>query len=53
MYDGLGIMPLGQQLWLKELQSYEKFPPPQSPSPYNLSQVMDEVRKALMNNPDD
>jgi hypothetical protein len=22
MYDGLGIMPLGQQLWLKELESY-------------------------------
>jgi arylsulfatase A-like enzyme len=53
MYDGLGIMPLGQQLWLKELQSYEKFPPLQSPSSYNLSQVMDEVRKAHMNNPSD
>jgi arylsulfatase A-like enzyme len=49
MYDGLGIMPLGQQLWLKELQSYEKFPPLQSPSSYNLSQVMDEVRKAHNN----
>jgi arylsulfatase A-like enzyme len=53
MYDGLGIMPLGQQLWLKELQSYEKFPPLQSPSSYNLSQVMDEVRKAHNNAPSD
>jgi arylsulfatase A-like enzyme len=53
MYDGLGIMPLGQQLWLKELQTYEKFPPLQSPSSYNLSQVMDEVRKAHNNAPSD
>jgi hypothetical protein len=53
MYDGLGIMPLGQQLWLKELQSYEKFPPLQSPSSYNLSQVMDEVRKSHGSNMSD
>jgi hypothetical protein len=53
MYDGLGIMPLGQQLWLKELQSYEKFPPLQSPSSYNLSEVMDEVRKAHNSAPSD
>jgi len=26
MYDGLGIMPLGQ-LWLKELLSYQTYPP--------------------------
>jgi arylsulfatase A-like enzyme len=53
MYDGLGIMPLGQQLWLKELKSYEKFPPLQSPSSYNLSQVMEEVRKAHNSAPSD
>jgi len=53
MYDGLGIMPLGQQLWLKELQSYEKFPPLQAASSYNLSQVLEEVKKAHMNNPSD
>ena len=46
-------MPLGQQLWVKELQSYEKFPPLQAPSSYNLSQVMDEVRKAHNNAPSD
>jgi arylsulfatase A-like enzyme len=53
MYDGLGIMPLGQLLWLKELSSYEKFPPLQSPSSYNLSQVMEEVRKAHSSAPSD
>ena len=36
LYDGLAIMPLGQLLWLKELQSYEKFPPLQAPETYNL-----------------
>ena len=46
-------MPLGQLLWLKELQSYEKFPPLQAAASYNLSQVMDEVRKAHMSNPSD
>ena len=45
MYDGLGIMPLGQQLWLVELESYIKFPPLQSPSSYNLTQVLQEVQK--------
>jgi hypothetical protein len=48
------LQPQGsQQLWLKELQSHEKFPPLQSPSSYNLSQLMDEVRKAHMSNPSD
>ena len=27
MYSGLGIMPLGQQLWFKELESYVTYPP--------------------------
>jgi hypothetical protein len=45
MYDGLGIMPLGQLLWLKELESYDKYPPLQAPESYNLSQVVQEVKK--------
>jgi hypothetical protein len=45
MYDGLGIMPLGQQLWLKELESYAKFPPLRSPESYNPIQVMQEVKR--------
>jgi arylsulfatase A-like enzyme len=53
LYDGLAIMPLGQLLWLKELSSYEKFPPLQAPETYNLTQVLNEVKKAHMNNPSD
>jgi arylsulfatase len=45
MYDGLGIMPLGQQLWRKELESYVTFPPLQAPETYNLTQVLQEVKK--------
>jgi arylsulfatase A-like enzyme len=51
LYDGLAIMPLGQLLWLKELSSYEKFPPLQAPETYNLTQVLNEVKKAHMSNP--
>ena len=32
------MLPIGQQLWLKDLMSYEKFPPLQAPETYNLSQ---------------
>jgi len=53
MYDGLGIMPLGQQLWLKELESYLTYPPLQAPETYNLSQVIQEVKKMHGNNPSD
>ena len=31
------MLPIGQQLWLKHLMSYEKFPPLQAPETYNLS----------------
>jgi arylsulfatase A-like enzyme len=44
MYDGLGIMPVGQQLWLEQLETYKKFPPLQAPESYNLSQVLQEVK---------
>lgn len=53
MYDGLGIMPLGQQMWLAELESYAKYPPLQSPSSYNLTQVLDQVKKMHANAPSD
>src|SRR5262249_18951977 len=45
MYDGLAIFPLGQQLWLKQLQSYLTYPPFHSAESYNLSQVLQEVKK--------
>jgi arylsulfatase A-like enzyme len=38
------ILPIGQALWLKELESYIKFPPMQNPASYNLEQVLQQVR---------
>jgi arylsulfatase A-like enzyme len=40
------MLPIGQRLWLEQLSSYEKFPPLQAPESYNLSQVLEEVKKA-------
>ena len=42
---GKNILPIGQALWLKELQTYQTYPPMQDPSSYNLSQVMDQLKK--------
>ncbi len=39
------MLPIGQQLWLKELESYIPFPPLQSPESYNLSQVMQQLKE--------
>jgi arylsulfatase A-like enzyme len=44
VYDW-NILPLGQQLWLRELETYINFPPLQAPSSYNLEQVMQQVRE--------
>jgi arylsulfatase A-like enzyme len=44
VYDW-NMLPLGQQLWLKELESFVKFPPLQNPASYNLDQVMQQVRE--------
>src|SRR5262249_60202044 len=52
MYDGLAIMPLGQQLWLQQLESYVKFPPLQAPETYNLGQVLRQVKKMHEESPD-
>jgi len=38
------MLPVGQQLWLEELESFREFPPLQSPESYNLVQVMQQVR---------
>ena len=40
------MLPIGQLLWLKELESYKKFPPLQAPETYNLSGIEEEMRKA-------
>src|SRR5664280_1591893 len=38
------MLPVGQQLWLQELESFGEFPPLQAPETYNLVQVMQQVR---------
>ena len=39
------MLPIGQQLWLRELESFIEFPALQDPASYNLTQVMDQVKK--------
>ena len=48
VYDW-NMLPIGQWLWLKELQSYVDFPPLQNPASYNLQQVMQQVREMKSN----
>jgi arylsulfatase len=45
VYDW-NMLPLGQSLWLKELETYKEFPPMQDPASYNLDQVMNQLKKA-------
>ena len=45
------LLPIGQALWLKELESYVAFPPMQDPASYNLDQVLAEVKKQGQRNP--
>jgi arylsulfatase len=45
IYDW-NLLPIGQNLWLKELETYKAFPPLQDPASYNLDQVMEELKKA-------
>ncbi len=40
------MLPIGQMLWLKELESYREFPPLQIPASYNLDQVMEQIKNA-------
>ena len=44
IYDW-NLLPIGQVLWLKELESYKEFPPLQDPASYNLDQVMEQLKK--------
>jgi len=52
LYDW-NMLPIGQQLWLKHLLSYEKFPPLQEAESYNLSGVLEQVKKANLRGPSD
>jgi hypothetical protein len=44
LYDW-NILPIGQLLWTKELESYIKYAPLQAPETYNLTQVLEQVKK--------
>jgi arylsulfatase A-like enzyme len=39
------MLPIGQQLWEKELMSYKDFPPLQAPETYNLDGILAAVKK--------
>jgi len=45
------ILPIGQLLWLKELESYVQFPPMQDPASYNLDSVLAQVKKMGQQHP--
>jgi arylsulfatase A-like enzyme len=45
VYDW-NMLPIGQALWLKELESYVAYPPLQDPASYNLDQVLQQVKEA-------
>ena len=50
IYDW-NILPIGQLLWLKELESYKEFPPMQIPATYNLDQVLAQIKAANARHP--
>ena len=37
------MLPIGQLIALKHLETFEEFPPMQAPPSYNLSQVMEQI----------
>jgi hypothetical protein len=45
IYDW-NMLPIGQALWLKELDTYIPYPPLQDPASYNLEQVIQQVKQA-------
>ena len=52
VYDW-NMLPIGQQLWLGHLLSYEKYPPLQAPETYNLSGILEQVKKATSSHASD
>ena len=45
IYDW-NLVPIGQLLWLKELESYRTFPSLQIPASYNLDQIIEAMKAA-------
>ncbi|MEO8739247.1 MAG: arylsulfatase [Casimicrobiaceae bacterium] len=48
LYDW-NLLPIGQLLWMKELMSYKQFPALQTPSSYNLDQIIKEMQDSHVN----
>jgi arylsulfatase A-like enzyme len=46
VYDW-NMLPIGQQLWLKELESYKTFPPLQAPETYNLDGILAQLKRQM------
>jgi arylsulfatase A-like enzyme len=44
LYDW-NMLPIGQELWMKELYSYKEFPPLQAAETYNLDGILAEMEK--------
>ena len=45
IYDW-NLVPIGQLLWLKELETLRAFPPLQAPASYNLDQIVQAMQEA-------
>ncbi|MBF9234523.1 arylsulfatase [Microvirga alba] len=50
LYDW-NLLPIGQQLWFKHLETYKQFPPLQAPESYNLDQILAQLKST--NHPSD
>ena len=50
IYDW-NMLPIGQTLWLGELETYNDFPPLQDPASYNLDQVVKQVQDMKVSSP--
>ncbi len=52
IYDW-NMLPIGQQLWYRELMSYKTFPPLQAPATYNLDGILKMIQESNNKHPGD
>jgi arylsulfatase len=50
LYDW-NLLPIGQLMWMKELESYAEFPPLQEAASYNLSNILQRVKEMAAQHP--
>jgi arylsulfatase len=50
VYDW-NLLPIGQLMWMKELESYAEFPPLQEAASYNLSNILQRVKEMTAHHP--